>query len=67
MIHTNSDDGTLCTNPRGYLPGREPLHLYTLKEFVHGGHEVADGKLLVCVKSIGGKRNRKCTCVGENV
>ncbi len=56
MIQTNSDDGILCKKPRGYKPGKELSHLMTLKNFIGGGHEVADGKIMVCVKSIGGKR-----------
>ena len=59
-IHTDSDDGTLCKKPQSYQPGRQLLHLFTLKNFIQGGHEVAGGKIMVCVKSIGGKRMRKC-------
>ena len=30
----------------------------TLKSFIEGGYDVPDGKILVCVKSIGGRK--KC-------
>lgn len=61
MIHTDSDDGTLCKKPQGYRPGRELSHLLTLQGFIHSGHEIAGGKIMVCVKSIGGKRTSKYT------
>lgn len=67
MIHTDSDDGTLCKKPQGYRPGRELPRLFTLKGFIQSGHEVADGKIIVCVKSIGGKRKRTCACLGQNL
>lgn len=63
MIHTDSDAGTLCRKPQGYKCGRELSHLITLKSFIGGGHEVADGKILVCVKSIGGRKKSKSACI----
>ena len=44
--------------PLGYEEGKQLAGLMTLKNFVEGGHEVVDGKILVCVKSIGGRK--KC-------
>lgn len=67
MIHTNNDDGMLCKKPQGYESGRELSRLITLKGFIGGGHEVADGKIIVCVKSIGGRRKSKSACLGQNV
>ena len=59
LVQENSDDGTLCKTPLGYKEGKELKGLMTLKNFIDGGHEVSDGKILVCVKSIGGRK--KCT------
>ena len=67
MIHADNDDETLFKKPLGYQPMKELSHLFTLKGFIHGGHEVADGKIMVCVKSIGGKRKCKCAYSGQNV
>lgn len=64
MIHTDSDDGTLCKKPQGYKCGGELSRLITLKSFICGGHEVADGRIMVCVKSIGGRRKSKSACIG---
>ena len=59
MIQRNSDDGTLCKTPQGHKLGKELSHLISLKHFIGGGHEVANGKIMICVKSIGGKRKSK--------
>ncbi|MCJ1381859.1 hypothetical protein MMC17_004971 [Xylographa soralifera] len=56
MVQDNSDTGTLCKTPLGYVDGKQLASLMTLKSFVDGGHEVPDGKILVCVKSIGGRK-----------
>ena len=58
MIQETSDDGTLCKRPQGYRTGKPLVGLMTLKNFIGGGYEVAEGKILVCVKSIGG--HKKC-------
>lgn len=54
-----SDDGTLCKMPLGYKENKELEGLMTLKNFIEGGYDVDDGKILVCVKSIGTKRKRR--------
>jgi hypothetical protein len=59
MSQKNSDGGTLCRKPQGYTPGKELSHLISLKNFIGGGHEVSNGKIMICVKSIGGKRKSK--------
>ena len=59
MVQEQSDEGVLCKTPLGYREGRTLDGLMTLKNFVEGGSEVADGKVLVAVKSIGGRK--KCT------
>lgn len=58
MIQEKSDDGTLYKRPQGYKNGKSLAGLMTLKSFVDGGYDVVEGKILVCVKSIGG--HKKC-------
>ncbi|KAL8734632.1 MAG: hypothetical protein Q9181_003132, partial [Wetmoreana brouardii] len=49
---TAVDDGILFKKPLSYIDGNQLAGLMTLKNYIEGGHEVADGKVLVCVKSI---------------
>ena len=56
LVQENSDDGTMCKMPAGYQDGKQLPGLMTLKNFVDGGSEVLDAKVLVCVKSIGGRK-----------
>lgn len=58
MVQEQSDEGVMCKTPLGYRDGKQLDGLMTLKNFIEGGHELADGKILVCVKSIGGRK--KC-------
>ena len=58
MVQTQSDEGVMCKTPLGYRDGRQLDGLMTLKSFIEGGHELTDGKILVCVKSIGARK--KC-------
>ena len=58
MVQEQSDEGLVCKTPLGYRDGKQLDGLMTLKGLIEGGHEVADGKILVCVKSIGGRK--KC-------
>ncbi|KAL8694782.1 MAG: hypothetical protein Q9218_000628 [Villophora microphyllina] len=51
-----SDDGTLFKRPFDYNGGEQLTGLMTLKSYVEGGHEVADSRVLVCIKSIGGRK-----------
>lgn len=55
MIHHNSDDGRYRT-PLGYVEGVPLDGLMTLQNFVQGGWDVTDAKILVVVKSIGSKK-----------
>ena len=55
MTHNNSDDGTRFKRPFNCKDARSLPGLMTLKSFTDGGYEVADARLLVCVKSIGAK------------
>ncbi|KAE9988033.1 hypothetical protein EG327_003557 [Venturia inaequalis] len=56
MIHENSDEGVLCKTPLGYREGQPLAGLMTLKNFVDGGYDVIDGRMLVCVKSVGARK-----------
>ena len=58
MVQEQSDEGVLCKTPLGYHDGKQLERLMTLKSFIEGCHELADGKILVCVKSVGGRK--KC-------
>ena len=58
MIHENSDEGVQYKKPLGYKEGQPLLGLMTLRNFIDGGYDVADGRILVCVRSIGAKK--KC-------
>ena len=58
MAQEKSDEGMVCKSPLGYRDGEQMDGLMTLKNFIEGGYELADGKILVCVKSIGGRK--KC-------
>lgn len=55
MIHENSDDGRYRT-PLGYNEGVPLDGLMTLQNFVDGGYDVHDAKILVVVKSVGSKK-----------
>ncbi|KAL8718052.1 MAG: hypothetical protein Q9225_004773 [Loekoesia sp. 1 TL-2023] len=56
MTQADKDQGTLFKRPLSYSSGRELTGLITLKNFIEGGHEIGNGKVLVCVKSIGGRK-----------
>ncbi|KAL9606503.1 MAG: hypothetical protein Q9179_000330 [Wetmoreana sp. 5 TL-2023] len=55
-VQTVVDDGILFKKPLSCSDGNQLAGLMTLKNYIEGGHEVADGKVLVCVKSIGGRK-----------
>ena len=57
-VEGSCEDETLYRMPMGYEDGKQLAGLMTLRNFIEGGHEVADGKILVCVKSIGTRK--KC-------
>ena len=56
MVHQNSDDGTLCSRPLGFRSGQPLDGLMTLQNFIDGGHDIPDAKVLAVVKSIGAKK-----------
>ncbi|KAL8679179.1 MAG: hypothetical protein Q9186_004524 [Xanthomendoza sp. 1 TL-2023] len=58
MVHADKDDGPLSGAPHGYGydDDKQPSNLTTLKRFIEGGYDVPTAKVLVCVKSIGGRK-----------
>jgi hypothetical protein len=56
MIHENSDTGVKYKKPLGYRKHEALPGLMTLKNFIDGGYDVVEGRILVCVKSIGAKK-----------
>ena len=59
MVREQPDDeGVLCKTPVGYRDGKQLNGLMNLKNYIGGGYEVDGAKILVCVKSIGGRK--KC-------
>lgn len=62
MGASDTEDVTvLCRTPLGYKSGRQLAGLMTLKNFIQGGSDVTEGKVLVCIKSIGARR--KCRSI----
>ena len=59
LIEEKNDDSTLYKTPLGYHEGEQLQGLMTLKSFVEGGAEVLHAKILVCIKSIGGRKTSK--------
>lgn len=51
-----AENRTVCRTPHGYRAGRQLAGLMTLKNFIQGGSDVTEGKVLVCIKSIGARR-----------
>lgn len=46
----------LCTKPLGYRNGQPLAGLMTLQNFIDGGSEIVNAKVLVVVRSIGPKK-----------
>ncbi|KAL9129416.1 MAG: hypothetical protein Q9217_002121 [Psora testacea] len=57
LVHESGDEGRLCKTPLGRKEGNQLAGLLTLRAFVEGGYDVSKAKLLVCVKSIGGRKS----------
>lgn len=53
----------LYRTPHGYKAGRQLAGLMTLKNFIQGGSDVTEGKVLACIKSIGARR--KCGSISR--
>ncbi len=60
MVHENSDNGTMYRLPLGYRRGFPLSGVMTLQNFVDGGSDVVDAKILVVVKSIGQRKRGTC-------
>lgn len=58
LVHEAGADGLRCTTPLGYKESQALAGLMTLKNFMEGGHEVVNCKILVCVRTIGAKKKR---------
>ena len=56
MLHDYSDQGVACRTPVGYQKGKELEKLMTLGDFLGGGYDVEGVRVLVCVKSVGCRR-----------
>jgi hypothetical protein len=56
MIHDDSDKGVQFKTPLGFKKGQALAGLMTLNNFIDGGYDIADGRILVCVKSIGARK-----------
>ncbi|KAK5124695.1 hypothetical protein LTR85_001408 [Meristemomyces frigidus] len=69
MLHQHSDDGSMYMKPLGFRAGQPLSGLMTLQNFIDGGCDVLDAKILVVVKSIGAKKKitRKDDSVTENI
>ncbi|KAL8995962.1 MAG: hypothetical protein Q9169_004409 [Polycauliona sp. 2 TL-2023] len=63
MLHADNDDGTLSKTPLGCSGDKQIPGLMTLMAFIEGGHDLPMAKVLLCVKSIGGRK--KCTWIGS--
>ncbi|KAL8937210.1 MAG: hypothetical protein Q9216_004538 [Gyalolechia sp. 2 TL-2023] len=56
MIQADKDTGMLFKKPLGYTNGKPLTGLINLRAFIDSGHEIANGRVLVCVKSVGGRK-----------
>ena len=56
MVHTDSDDGSVCKQPIGYRPQQPLTGLMRVKNFNDGGNEAHDSRVLLCVKSVGQRK-----------
>lgn len=67
MIHTTSSTDGICRIPLEYRKAQALPGLMTLASYLGGGHDGIDGaKILVCVKSIGGRRKITKKTGGES-
>jgi hypothetical protein len=69
MVHQNSDDGKMFDRPLGFREGVPLDRLMTVENFLDGGYDVTDGRILVVVKSVGAKKKitRQDGTVTENL
>lgn len=60
MVHENSDDGTLCARPLGFRKGQALDGLMTLQNFIDGGYDISNAKVLLVVGSVGPRKTGMC-------
>lgn len=58
-VHDESDGPTQCRAPLGFETAQNMKSLMTLKNYVDGGWEVDDAKIMVVVKSVGARKKGK--------
>jgi hypothetical protein len=56
MVHEHSDNGTMFKRPLGHREGRQVADLMTLQNFIDGGYDVVEARVLVVVKSLGQRK-----------
>lgn len=56
MVLADKDRDMLFKKPLGYTTGKQLTGLTNLRALINGGHEIADCRVIVCVKSIGGRK-----------
>ncbi|KAJ5024156.1 hypothetical protein PSV08DRAFT_184774 [Bipolaris maydis] len=65
-VYEGSDDGSRFKRPYGVKESRALTGLMTLKNFMDGGYDIDEPKLLVCVRSIGAKKKCMLTTLDMN-
>ena len=60
-IHEATYDERACRTPLGYRDGHDLGGLMTLKNYIDGGYDVTDCRIIACVKSIGAKKRGNLT------
>jgi len=67
MIHTTGSTDGICRTPLEYKKGQPLPGLMTLDTWLKGGHDgVTGAKILVCVKSLGGRKTIRKKDGGES-
>ena len=56
MVHENSEYGQMFKTPSGFRKSIAVDGLMTLQNFISGGYETLNAKILVVVKTIGSKK-----------
>jgi len=59
MIHENGNQDGRYRTPLGYDAGESLPNLMTLRNFIDGGYDVPNVRLLLCVKAVGAKKSGK--------
>lgn len=64
MLQASSATASQCRTPLDYRKNRSIPGLMTLHTFLHGGHEIANGRIMLCVKSIGPRKKHTSSTRG---